>query len=99
MEKEIIKRMIAEKQAEIAGIELIKRPVDLEPAANYVFIGLRRAGKSYLMYQHIQDLIRSGQNSVTERAPCGTSIIPHCRRRNPPKRNNGVVETLKSLQS
>jgi len=40
---------------------LIKRPLILEAAANYVFIGLRRAGKSYLMYQHIQEYIRSGQ--------------------------------------
>ena len=66
MEKEIIKRMIAEKQSEIPEIELIRRQVDLEPSVNYVFIGLRRAGKSYLMYQHIQDLIHSGQASATD---------------------------------
>ena len=64
MEKEVIKRVIAEKQAEIAAIELIKRPLDLESTANYVFIGLRRAGKTYLMYQYIHDLIRSGQKSI-----------------------------------
>ena len=66
MRKEIIKRVIAEKQAEIPDIKLIKRPVDLEPAANYVFIGLRRAGKSYLMYQYIQALIHSGQAAATD---------------------------------
>jgi predicted AAA+ superfamily ATPase len=66
MNKEIIKRLIAEKQAEIAFIELIKRPVDLEPTANYVFVGLRRAGKSYQMYQYIQDLICSKQISIDE---------------------------------
>jgi len=66
MEKDILKRMIAEKQAEIVDIKLIKRPIDLEPTANYVFIGLRRAGKSYLMYQHIQDLIHSNQASVAD---------------------------------
>ncbi|GHT75652.1 ATPase [Bacteroidia bacterium] len=60
MDKEIIKRIIREKQAEIANTELVNRPLNLELAANYVFIGLRRAGKSYLMYQHIQDLIASG---------------------------------------
>ena len=53
MEKELIKRLIAEKQHEITKIELIKRPLILEAAANYVFVGLRRAGKSYLMYQQI----------------------------------------------
>ena len=66
MEKEIIKRIIAEKQSEIPDIKLIKRFTNVEPTANYVFIGLRRAGKSYLMYQYIQDLIHSGQASATD---------------------------------
>ena len=66
MDKEVIKRLIAEKQAEIASVELMKRSINLEPAANYVFVGLRRAGKSYLMYQHIQDLIRLEQVSIQE---------------------------------
>jgi predicted AAA+ superfamily ATPase len=60
IEKRIIKSLIIEKQEEIPDISLVKRPLDLESAANYVFIGLRRAGKSYLLYQHIQDLIRKG---------------------------------------
>jgi predicted AAA+ superfamily ATPase len=46
MEKEIIKRLIAEKQEEIVSVKLVKRPIELEPSANYVLIGLRRAGKS-----------------------------------------------------
>ena len=60
MEKEIIKRLIAEKQLEIPQIELIERSHQLEPSANYVFIGLRRAGKSYLIYQLIHEGIRNG---------------------------------------
>jgi len=66
MDEEIIKRLIIEKQAEIVSTELIRRPVDLEYAANYVFVGLRRAGKSYQMYQHIQDLVSSKQISIEE---------------------------------
>lgn len=66
MDKEIIKRLIAEKQTEIAVVELIKRPIDLEFSANYVFVGLRRAGKSYQMYQYIRDLISSKQISIEE---------------------------------
>ena len=66
MEKEIIKRLIVEKQAEIANIKLIRRPMNLEPTVNYVFIGLRRAGKSYLMYQYIQDLINSKKASIED---------------------------------
>jgi len=66
MDKEVIKRLIAEKQAEIASTKLIERRANLEPAANYVFIGPRRAGKTYLMYQHIQYLIRSKEASIEE---------------------------------
>ena len=64
MNKEIIKRLIIEKQTEIASIELMKRSVDLEPTVNYVFVGLRRAGKTYMMYQHIQNLIDTKQISI-----------------------------------
>jgi predicted AAA+ superfamily ATPase len=63
MDKEIIKRIILEKQKEIVDINIIKRDITLEENANYVFIGLRRAGKSYLMFQHIQHLIQSRQAS------------------------------------
>ena len=66
MNKEIIKRLIAEKQAETVSVELMKRPVEIEETANYVFVGLRRAGKSYLMFQHIQDLIHSKQIAIEE---------------------------------
>lgn len=66
MEKRVIKGLIAEKQEEIRKIELIQRPLKLENTVNYVFIGIRRAGKSYLLYQHIQHLIKSGQASVED---------------------------------
>ncbi|GHT23365.1 ATPase [Bacteroidia bacterium] len=66
MEKRVIKSLIAEKQKEIIDIELVKRPIALESSVNYVFIGLRRAGKSYLMYQHIQELIQTGQASIED---------------------------------
>lgn len=66
MEKKAIKALIIEKQEEIQNIQLIERPLELEPTANYVFIGLRRAGKSYLLFQHILHLISSGQVSVQD---------------------------------
>jgi len=60
MEKELIKRLIVEKQSEIPRLDLIIRPLTIETNANYVFVGLRRAGKSYLMYQLIQERVQSG---------------------------------------
>lgn len=66
MEKALLKRLIAEKQHEISKIELVQRPYVLEPTVNYVFIGLRRAGKSYLMYQLIHDAIRKGEMQLED---------------------------------
>jgi len=64
MEKRVIKSLILEKQNEILNVELVERPLQLEETANYVFVGLRRAGKSYLLYQHIQTLIKTKQASI-----------------------------------
>ena len=38
----------------------MKRPLELEDAANYVFVGVRQAGKSYLLYQRVQQLLATG---------------------------------------
>ena len=66
MEKRIIKTIISEKQQEIATTELVERPIFLEEVCNYVFVGLRRAGKSYLMFQHIQSMIKSGKATIED---------------------------------
>lgn len=66
MEKEIIKRLIAEKQAQIADTKLIKRKTEFEQTANYVLVGLRRAGKSYTMYQLAQELVEKGEASMKD---------------------------------
>jgi predicted AAA+ superfamily ATPase len=65
MEKAVIKSIITEKQREIMSVELIERRFDLEKM-NYVFVGLRRAGKSYLLYQHIQNLVKTRQASIED---------------------------------
>ena len=57
MEKRIIKAIIAERQQEISKIQLVERPIYFEEQANYVLVGIRRAGKSYQMYQDIQNLV------------------------------------------
>lgn len=57
MDKDTIKRLIIEYQQFVANITLIEREIHLSHQLNYVFVGLRRAGKSYLMYQQIQSLL------------------------------------------
>lgn len=62
MEKEIISTIIREAQDYIPEIELYSRPIELEQQGNYVFVGVRQCGKSYMLYQHIQQLLREGHN-------------------------------------
>ena len=66
MEKSLIKSIIIAKQQEILSINLIKRPLDVEKNMNYVFVGLRRAGKSYLLYQHIKTLIKTKRAAIED---------------------------------
>ncbi len=60
MEKQELKALIAEYQQFVSMVQVMKRPVELEANGNYVFVGLRRAGKSYLLYQLIQEKLQSG---------------------------------------
>lgn len=60
MEKELFRTIISENQEYIGNIALVKRPLELEEYGNYVFVGVRQAGKSYLLYQRVQQLLASG---------------------------------------
>lgn len=60
MDKELIKTIIIEYQEFVFNKTFMERPFTLEEHANYVFVGLRRSGKSHLMYQQIHRLIKNG---------------------------------------
>jgi len=62
MEREIIREIIVEWQSIIPNIKLIERPVEFEEKGNYVFVGIRQCGKSYLLYQRIQQLLKEGHS-------------------------------------
>lgn len=62
MTKDLIKYLISYYQEFVSQISFEKREYELEANANYVFAGLRRAGKSYLMYQHIHHLMEQGHS-------------------------------------
>ena len=49
-----------EYQDVISQIQLVERPFAFEERGNYVFVGVRQAGKSYLLYQQAQQLLRAG---------------------------------------
>lgn len=63
MEKSLLKRLILEYQQLIAKVELVQRDIQLSDDFNYVLVGLRRAGKSYLLYQQVQKLIGKGHSA------------------------------------
>ena len=60
MNKELIKSVISDNQVEIPRHQVVSRDFSFEDFGNYVFVGIRRAGKSYLLYQRIQQLLASG---------------------------------------
>ena len=60
MDKSVIKDLIVENQDFIEKVTILPRSVSLEQHGNYVFVGLRRAGKTYLMYSQIQNLTKAG---------------------------------------
>lgn len=66
MDKTLIKNIILEQQARIPGIPLIKRHATFDENCNYVLVGLRRAGKSYTLFEHIQHLIKQGSAKVQD---------------------------------
>ncbi|NLO00859.1 MAG: ATP-binding protein [Bacteroidales bacterium] len=60
MNKNILKAVIADNQTEVPKYKIIPRNFTFEKFGIYVFAGIRRAGKSYLLYQRMQQLITQG---------------------------------------
>ena len=60
MEKNILKKIIIEYQNIASEISLKKRVFSFSTKGNDVLVGLRRSGKSYMMFQKIQELIDEG---------------------------------------
>lgn len=58
--KPILKQIILKNQARIQEVKVYKREYTFEKQANYVIVGSRRAGKTYLLFQIIQDIIKQG---------------------------------------
>ncbi|MDR2542111.1 MAG: ATP-binding protein [Treponema sp.] len=63
MDRNILKSVIFENIAEIPKYKVNPRNFHFEETGNYVFVGIRRAGKSYLLYQRMQELLSRGVES------------------------------------
>lgn len=62
MDKEKIKEVIISNQEFVEHISLKERNIKISDNFNYIFVGIRRCGKSYLMYQQIQKLLSNGHS-------------------------------------
>jgi len=60
MEKDIFKQIIIENQEFISSVTLFNRELFIEEHGNYVFVGSRRAGKTYTMFQIMKQMITNG---------------------------------------
>ena len=60
MNKNVLKTVISDNMAEIPKYRVNLRNIRFEEAGNYVFAGMRRAGKSSLLYQRMQELLANG---------------------------------------
>ena len=66
MDKQIVKRIILERQQEVRERVLVVRPIPFEDKMNYVLVGIRRAGKSCLMVQDMQQRINNKSMKVED---------------------------------
>lgn len=62
MQKEVFKVLIKEGQDEIRDIELYERDFEFEELGRYVLVGIRQAGKSYLLYQRAKRFLQQGHD-------------------------------------
>lgn len=58
--KDIFRAIIREGQELLESVELYERPYAFEDNGRYVLVGIRQAGKSYLLYQRARQLLREG---------------------------------------
>ena len=62
MDIELLKKILTDNRRLISRIDFVERDIALEENLNYVFVGLRQAGKSFLMYQRIHQLLAEGHS-------------------------------------
>lgn len=60
MDKIMLRTIITDNYKLMTKFEVLPRDLEFEPLANYVLVGLRRAGKSYLLYGRMQQLLAEG---------------------------------------
>ncbi len=60
MDRQLLKNILLDYQREVERYEVVTRNIDMESFGCYVIVGVRRAGKSFLLYQRMQQLLKEG---------------------------------------
>ena len=60
MNHALLKSVIYDQHEFIRNFQIVPRDYEFEENGNYVLVGLRRAGKSTLLYKIVLDLVASG---------------------------------------
>ena len=62
MNHQILKAVIYDAHETIRSLEIVPRDYHFVENVNYILIGLRRAGKSTLLFKLIQEMVNNGIN-------------------------------------
>lgn len=60
IEKQILKQILASNQRDVEKYEIVPRELPTDEFPRQVFVGVRRAGKSFMLYQKMQQLLADG---------------------------------------
>lgn len=61
MNKNILRTVLADNQTEVSRYAVTPRDFRFDESSNYVLVGIRRAGKSFLLYQRMQEFLAQGK--------------------------------------
>ena len=60
--KVLLKQIFLDNRREIESYNIVHRDIVTEGFNCYVFVGVRRAGKSFVLYEKMQQLLREGHS-------------------------------------
>lgn len=60
MDKLLLQKIMLDNQKEVEAQQVFTRDFSFDGFDRYILVGIRRAGKSYLLYQQMQKLLREG---------------------------------------
>ncbi len=60
--KDVFRSLIQEGQEILRDVTLYDRPFEFEPNGRYVLVGVRQAGKSYMLYKRAKQLLAAGHS-------------------------------------